>query len=149
MFCSDAESFKNATGLIELFTPPLKFHSILIFRSFIQILTFLPPILCTISIKWNFDHLCDHWYEILCSNFDGRNKQLECSLNHFQISIIQIMELNPLLNCYEISIISNFDQAGEARSKFWFSNFEDRNFESFRSEFWFSNSDNRNFKSFH
>ena len=51
-------------------------------------------------------------------NFDDRNKQLECSLNHFQISIIQLMVLNPLLNCYEISTISNFDQAGEARSKF-------------------------------
>ena len=100
------------------------------------------------------------------SNFDDRNKQLECSLNHFQISIIQIMVLNPLLNCYEISTISNFDQAGEARSKFWFSNFnnqniesfrskfrfsnfEDSNFESFRSKFWFLDFDNRNFESFH
>ena len=121
----------------------------MIFRSLIEIFTFLTPILYTISIKWNFDYLCDHWDQTLCSNFDDRNKQLECSLNHFQISIIQIMILNSLLNCYEISTISNFDQVGEARLKFVFSNFDNRNIESFRSKFRFSNFEDRNFESFH
>ena len=85
---------------------------------------------------------------IVYSNFDDRNNQLECSLNHFQISIIQITVLYPLWNCYEISTISNFDQTCEARSKFSFSNFDNRNFESFRLKFWFSNFVNRNFEPF-
>ena len=83
---------------------------------------------------------------IVYSNFDDRNNQLECSLNHFQISIIQITVLYPWWNCYEISTI--LDQTCEARSKFWFSSFDNRNFESFRSKFWFSNFVNRNFEPF-